>query len=179
MNRILLHTCCAPCSAAVLECLLNSGYEPTLFYYNPNIYPQEEYEKRKQELTRYADKLQLRVIDGDYKNNEWLSVVKGLENEPERGLRCEKCFEMRLIKTAQVAVQQGIDLFATTLASSRWKDLAQIERAGLLAEAAVASNVKFFNQNWRKNGLQERRRELIKENNFYNQNYCGCIFSIK
>jgi predicted adenine nucleotide alpha hydrolase (AANH) superfamily ATPase len=179
MTNILLHTCCAPCSVAVLEWLLRNDYEPTLFYYNPNIFPQEEYEKRKQELTRYAEKLQLRVIDGDYEHNEWLASVKGLENEPERGARCEKCFEMRLIKTAQMAVQRGMDLFATTLASSRWKDLAQIAWAGLVAEASVSASVKFFNKNWRKDGLQQRRRELIKENNFYNQNYCGCKFSIR
>ncbi|MDR1739756.1 MAG: epoxyqueuosine reductase QueH [Bacteroidales bacterium] len=179
MTDILLHTCCAPCSAAVLEWLLRNDYEPTLFYYNPNIFPREEYEKRKQELTRYAEKLQLRVIDGDYEQEKWLLYVEGLENEQERGARCEKCFEMRLIKTAQIALEQSIDLFATTLASSRWKDLAQIAWAGLVAEASVSENVKFFNKNWRKDGLQQRRRELIKENNFYNQNYCGCKFSIR
>ncbi|MDR1974423.1 MAG: epoxyqueuosine reductase QueH [Bacteroidales bacterium] len=178
MNKILLHSCCAPCSAAVLEWLLNNNFVPTLFYYNPNIFPKEEYEKRKNELTRHALRLDVEVIDGDYNHEEWLSTVKGLEHLPERSIRCEKCFEIRLNKTAEKTAQLHISQFATTLSSSRWKDLAQISDAGNKA-AVKYDNVSFFDRNWRKDGLQQRRNELMKENNFYNQIYCGCEFSVR
>jgi predicted adenine nucleotide alpha hydrolase (AANH) superfamily ATPase len=175
---MLLHSCCAPCSAAVLEWLAQSGYEPVLFYYNPNIYPAEEYEKRKNELTEYAGRKDIKVIDGDYNYNEWQQTIKGFENESERGARCLKCFKMRLDKTAELANTLGISLFATTLSASRWKDLNQINEAGNEA-AAKYVGLTFFNKNWRKDGLQLRRNELIKENNFYNQQYCGCEYSVR
>ena len=177
-QKILLHSCCAPCSAAVLEWLIRNGYETVLFYYNPNIYPQEEYEKRKNELTKYAAKKIIKVIDGDYNYNGWKQTVEGFENEPERGARCLRCFKMRLNKTAELANTLGISLFATTLSSSRWKDLNQIDEAG--SEAAVKyAGLTFLNKNWRKDGLQQRRNDLIKENNFYNQQYCGCEYSTR
>ena len=177
-QKILLHSCCAPCSAAVLEWLIRNGYETVLFCYNPNIYPQEEYEKRKNELTKYAAKKIIKVIDGDYNYNGWKQTVEGFENEPERGARCLRCFKMRLNKTAELAYTLGISLFATTLSSSRWKDLNQIDEAG--SEAAVKyAGLTFLNKNWRKDGLQQRRNDLIKENNFYNQQYCGCEYSTR
>ncbi|MDR0618755.1 MAG: epoxyqueuosine reductase QueH [Bacteroidales bacterium] len=177
-QKILLHSCCAPCSAAVLEWLIRNGYETVLFYYNPNIYPQEEYEKRKNELTKYAAKKRIKVIDGDYNYNRWKQTVEGFENEPERGARCLRCFKMRLNKTAELANTLGISLFATTLSSSRWKDLNRIDEAG--SEAAMKyAGLTFLNKNWRKDGLQQRRNDLIKENNFYNQQYCGCEYSTR
>ena len=158
---------------------------PTIFYYNPNIYPREEYEIRKQESKRHAESLGLRWIDGDYNHEGWRQGVCGLEGEPERGRRCEQCFTLRLIQTAQKAQELGIKYFATTLASSRWKSLEQIERAGHQAEQLVnattsmtTSSVIFWAQNWRKGGLQERRNQLLKEYDFYNQQYCGCEFSL-
>lgn len=174
---ILLHACCAPCSSAIVEWMLNNDYRPTIFYYNPNIYPLEEYEIRKQESKRHAEGLGIRWIDGDYDHDMWLSGVCGLEKEPERGRRCEQCFTLRLTATAQKAKELGIEWFATTLASSRWKSLDQIERAGHVAEQVVPG-IHFWARNWRKGGLQERRNQLLKEYGFYNQQYCGCEFSI-
>lgn len=174
---LLLHTCCAPCSAAIIEYLMANGSRPTLFFYNPNIYPREEYETRKQELKRYACRLNIPFIDGDYDHEAWLSGVQDLEHEPERGRRCLQCFKLRLLATAELASRQGFTSIATTLASSRWKSLEQIAEAGEWA-AAQYPGITFWNKNWRKDGLSERRRILLKENNFYNQQYCGCEFSI-
>ena len=176
--RILLHCCCAPCSAAILEWMLHNDWQPTLFYFNPNIYPEEEYLTRKNECTKYAAKLGIEIIDGDYDHASWLEEVKGLENEPERGQRCLQCFHLRLNATADLAHGRGFSLFATTLASSRWKDLDQINYAGHAA-AARYDDVEFCDRNWRKGGLQERRNALLKENGFYNQLYCGCEFSLR
>jgi len=176
--KLLLHTCCAPCSAAIIEYLLNKEIRPTLFYYNPNIYPAEEYEIRKNECSRYAGQLGLEIIDGDYNHDLWLNRIKGLEKEPERGKRCVECFRMRLSATACLANEKGFDTIATTLASSRWKSLEQISEAGKQA-AASYPNLTFLDKNWRKEGLSERRRILLEENKFYNQNYCGCEYSIR
>ncbi len=176
VSEVLLHACCAPCSSAIVEWLLQHDIHPTIFYYNPNIFPREEYEIRKNESKRHADSLGVRWIDGDYDHNAWLQGVCGLEDEPERGRRCEQCFTLRLTAAARKAQELGIKYFATTLASSRWKSLAQIERAGLAAQQET-DNVVFWAQNWRKGGLYERRNQLLKEFDFYNQQYCGCEFS--
>ena len=133
-SEVLLHACCAPCSSAIVEWLLNNGVCPTIFYYNPNIWPREEYEIRKNESKRHAEGLGIRWIDGDYDHDNWLKGVCGLESEPERGRRCELCFTLRLMATARKAQELGIRYFTTTLASSRWKSLDQINRAGLAAE---------------------------------------------
>lgn len=178
-QRILLHCCCAPCSSAILEWMLARDIRPTLFYCNPNIFPLEEYLIRKNEITRYAEKLGLEIIDDDYDHEGWLCEVKGLEQEPERGGRCLKCFKLRLLRAAQKAVELGLPEFTTTLASSRWKSLDQINAAGQWAAEQVNGQVKFNEKNWRKGGLQQRRNELLKENGFYNQLYCGCEFSFR
>ena len=189
-TRVLLHACCAPCSSAIVEWLLAHEIEPVIYYYNPNIYPHEEYEIRKNESKRHAESLGIRWIDDDEElkiknyeshHSEWRQAVCGLENEPERGRRCERCFYVRLLATAKKAQELGIPYFATTLASSRWKSLEQINRAGLAAQEAVTGDAAplFWAQNWRKEGLQERRNQLLKEYNFYNQQYCGCEFSVR
>lgn len=178
LHEVLLHACCAPCSSAIVEWMLANGIRPTIFYYNPNIYPREEYEIRKNESKRHAESLGIRWIDGDYNHEQWRQGVCGLEGEPERGKRCQQCFILRLTVAAKKAQELGIPYFATTLASSRWKSLEQIERAGHQAEQAV-EGVTFWAQNWRKGGLQERRNQLLKEFDFYNQQYCGCEFSIR
>lgn len=175
-REVLLHACCAPCSSAIVEWMLAHDVRPTIFYYNPNIFPLEEYEIRKNESKRHAESLGIRWIDGDYDHDHWLEGVCGLEGEPERGRRCEQCFTLRLKAAAQEAKRLGIQYFATTLASSRWKSLEQIERAGRQAELAVEGTT-FWAQNWRKGGLQERRNQLLREYDFYNQQYCGCEFS--
>ena len=184
-TEVLLHACCAPCSSAIVEWMLNNGVRPTIFYYNPNIFPREEYEIRKHESKRHAESLGIEWIDGDYDHELWQQCVCGLEDEPERGRRCEQCFLMRMKATAKQAKLLGIKYFATTLASSRWKSLEQIERAGHIAaqmvngECSMVNGVVFWDQNWRKGGLYERRNQLLKEFNFYNQQYCGCEFSKK
>lgn len=178
-SRVLLHCCCAPCSSAILEWMLAHDVRPTLYYCNPNIYPEEEYRIRKDECTRYAKKLGLDIIDEDYDHASWLGGVKGLEEEPERGSRCLMCFRQRLLKAAQKARELGFTVFTTTLASSRWKSLDQINEAGHWAAAQVGDGVRFDDRNWRKGGLQQRRNELLKENGFYNQLYCGCEFSLE
>lgn len=176
LQEVLLHACCAPCSSAIVEWMLQHGVRPTLFYFNPNIFPYEEYEIRKTESKRHAEELGLRWLDGDYDHEAWRERMAGLEQEPERGRRCELCFRLRLTATAMKAKELNIEWFATTLASSRWKSLAQIESAGKTAEETVPGT-KFWAQNWRKGGLQDRRNQLLKEFNFYNQQYCGCEFS--
>ena len=179
-TEVLLHTCCAPCSSAIIEALLQNGITPIIYYCNPNIYPQEEYEIRKNECTRYAESLGLEIVDADYDHENWLSEMKGLECEPERGGRCLKCFKLRLLRTAQYARERGIKVLTTTLASSRWKSLDQINEAGFWACSQLGENETpvWWDQNWRKGGLQERRNQILKEYDFYNQRYCGCEFSM-
>ena len=197
-TTVLLHTCCAPCSSAIIEAMMKAGITPVIYYCNPNIYPREEYEIRKDECTRYAQALGLEIVDADYDHEAWLEAVKGLEDEPERGGRCLKCFKIRLLRTAEYAVQRGIKVITSTLASSRWKSLDQINEAGTWACAQVSScpdgavgdsrlGVESFPvmtpiywcHNWKKGGLQERRLQIIKEYDFYNQLYCGCEFSMR
>ena len=189
-TKVLLHTCCAPCSSAIIECLMNNGITPVIYYCNPNIFPEEEYLIRKNECTRYAQSLGLEIVDADYDHQSWLEAVSGLESEPERGGRCLKCFKIRLLQTAEYAAERGIRVITTTLASSRWKSLEQINEAGIWACSRVAElladkagqDVKapmWWDRNWRKDGLQERRLQIIKEYDFYNQQYCGCEFSIR
>ena len=181
LTDVLLHACCAPCSSAIVEWMMANGVRPVIYYFNPNIWPREEYEIRKQESKRHAESLGLTWIDGDYNHEEWLHGVCGLEGEPERGRRCEQCFVLRLTAAAKKAQELGIPYFTTTLASSRWKSLDQINRAGEIAQESVKteSNLSplYWSQNWRKGGLYERRNQLLKEYNFYNQQYCGCEFS--
>ena len=177
LHEVLLHACCAPCSSAIVEWMLQHDIRPTSFYFNPNIYPREEYDIRKNESKRHAESLGIRWIDGDYDHEQWLRQVKGLEKEPERGSRCLQCFRMRLMATALQAKELGISFFATTLASSRWKSLEQISLAGLAAQEAVEGTT-FWAQNWRKGGLQDRRNQLLREYQFYNQENCVCEFSM-
>ena len=164
--------------------MLANGITPVIYYCNPNIYPVEEYMIRKQECTRYAESLGLEIVDDDYDHEDWLCEMRGLENEPERGGRCLKCFKYRLLRTARYAREHGFELITTTLASSRWKSLEQINEAGEWACSQVRGNeagggVQWWDRNWRKGGLQERRNELLKEHGFYNQLYCGCEFSMR
>lgn len=182
MEKILLHSCCAPCSAAILEWMLQNGYEPVIFFYNPNIYPLEEYLHRKNEIVRYAAETGVSIVDSDGErqwgasHEEWRSCVCHLAAEPERGARCLLCFKIRLAATARYASEHGISRFTTTLASSRWKDINQVFEAGRYA-AALYPEVTFWDKNWRKGGLYERRNQLAKQ--FYNQQYCGCEFSFR
>ena len=161
------------------------------------MFPREAYEIGKNESKRHAEGLGLTWIDGDYNHEQWLEGLMSqrdgsfvtsagdvtkepslcdIQQAPERGIRCERCFVYRLTVAARKAKELGLQYFTTTLASSRWKSLEQINRAGHLAEQAVEGTT-FWDQNWRKGGLQERRNQLLKEFDFYNQQYCGCEFS--
>lgn len=177
MKKELLHCCCAPCSSAILEWMSKNDVCPTIFYSNSNIYPREEYEIRKNEIMRYAQEKGIAIIEDDYDHEAWLQYIQGLENEPERGNRCLLCFKYRLLRAARKCKELGMEQFTTTLASSRWKRLDQINEAGAWASAEVGE-VTFDDHNWRKGGLQERRNQLLKEIGFYNQQYCGCEFSM-
>lgn len=175
--RILLHACCAPCSGAIVEALVEAGARPVIFFSNANIVPEGEYDKRLAEVRRYAEKMGVEVVSDSYDHDAWCEkAAKGLEDEPERGRRCEACFRFRLDRAAAYAHAHGFTVLTTTLASSRWKDLVQVNRAGEAACAAYP-DVAWWPRNWRKGGLQERRNEIIREQNFYNQLYCGCEFS--
>ena len=177
-RRILLHACCAPCSGAILEAMVRASLEPTLFFSNANIVPRAEYDLRLSELYRYARELGVPVVEDSWDHSAWRAqVAEGREDEPERGSRCEACFRFRLERAAAYAHAEGFRVLTTTLASSRWKDLAQVDRAG---EAACApyEGLTWWPRNWRKDGLQERRGEIIREQAFYNQRYCGCEFSM-
>ena len=157
--------------------MLQNDVRPVLFYCNPNIFPEEEYLIRKTECTRYAQQLGLEIVDEDYDHPAWLTSIQGHEHEPERGSRCLECFRMRLLRAAECCRRLGISVFTTTLASSRWKSLEQISVAGHWAAEQVGG-VEFDDRNWRKGGLQQRRNELLRVNNFYNQVYCGCEYSL-
>ena len=176
-QKVLLHCCCAPCSGAVVECLIQNGIRPVLFFSNSNIDPQEEYILRRSELERYAKQFDLQVVDDDYDHDAWLDFVlkdEAMAAEPERGARCLECFKFRLMRAAKYAAENGYEVLTTTLASSRWKSLEQVEEAG---RWACKDSIVFWPQNWRKGGLQPRRAEIICEQKFYNQTFCGCEFS--
>lgn len=176
-SKILLHACCAPCSSAIVEYLVHKGITPTIFYSNSNIFPIGEYDIRKNECVRYANALGLEVVSDEYDHNQWECIAKGLEKSPERGDRCLQCFRFRLERAARYAHEHGFKVLATTLATSRWKDLNQVNGAGEYA-CSLFPDVTWWAQNWRKGGLQERRNQIIKEYGFYNQLYCGCEFSL-
>jgi predicted adenine nucleotide alpha hydrolase (AANH) superfamily ATPase len=147
-----------------------------VFYSNSNITPREEYDIRLNECIRYAKAFDLEIVADEYDHSAWGACAIGLETEPERGARCLQCFKFRLLRAAQYAATHGFDVLTTTLASSRWKSLEQVNEAGQWACAQV-EGVVWWPQNWRKGGLQERRGEIIREQNFYNQLFCGCEFS--
>lgn len=161
--------------------MVANGIRPVIFFSNSNIAPRSEYDLRLSELRRYALSLGLELVDDVYDHREWLEHIRGLEREPERGARCMECFRFRLLRAADYAAANGFDALTTTLASSRWKDLSQVGAAGAyaceLVNARSGSSLVWWDQNWRKGGLQPRRSEIIREQQFYNQTFCGCEFS--
>lgn len=175
--KLLLHSCCAPCAGEIMQALVASKIDTTLFFYNPNIHPKAEYELRKDENIRFAEKLGMDFIDADYDRDLWFERTKGQENEPERGKRCTTCFDMRFETTAKYAKNHGFDLISSTLGISRWKDMTQINTSGKLA--AKPYNLDYWDFNWRKKGGSARMLELSKVENFYQQEYCGCVYSLR
>jgi len=176
-KKLLLHSCCAPCAGEVMEALAASDIDTTIFFYNPNIHPIEEYEIRKDENIRFAKKLGMPIVDVDYDRDEWFQRTKGQENEPERGERCSTCFDMRFERTAQYAADNDFDLISSTLGISRWKDMDQINASGVRSSAPY--NIPYWDFNWRKKGGSSRMLELSKREGFYQQEYCGCVYSLR
>jgi len=177
-NKVLIHSCCAPCSADIMQKLNDYGVNLTIFFYNPNIHPKNEYEIRKKENIRFAKKLNIPFIDADYDRDNWFTRVKGLELEPERGKRCSMCFDMRFERTALFAKENGFKIFTSSLGISRWKDMNQINQSGIRAANRYADLV-YWTYNWRKQGGSSRMYEISKEESFYKQEYCGCVYSLR
>jgi len=177
-KKVLLHSCCAPCSGEVMELMMKNGVDLTIYFYNPNIHPKKEYEIRKNENIRYAEKLGIPFVDADYNVQDWFYNAKGMEHEPERGVRCTMCFDMRFEHTANYAKQNGFKVFTSSLGISRWKNMDQINMSGMRA-ASHYENITYWTYNWRKNGGGARMYEIAKRENFYKQEYCGCIYSLR
>lgn len=171
-NKFLLLSCCAPCSCAVVKFLAEKNENFSVVFYNPNIRPLAEYEKRRDENKRLCQIYGIDFIELEYDNNRWCELTKGLENEPERGKRCFVCFYMRLKRVMEYALANGYSAVASVLGVSRYKNLAQVNEAA--HKAAAEAGIPYLEIEGRKNGMQELRAKLIKELNLYSQNYCGC-----
>ena len=161
-----------------MEAVAASDIDTTVYFYNPNIHPVAEYELRKDENKRFCDKLGFEFIDADYDKDNWFERVKGLENEPERGKRCTECFDMRFERSALYAHENDFAVYATTLGISRWKDMDQINTSRDKA-ANRYDDITYWDFNWRKQGGASRMIEISKEENFYQQEYCGCVYSLR
>lgn len=177
-HKLLLHSCCAPCSGEIIERVHEAGIDFSIYFYNPNIHPVKEYLLRKNENIRFAQKMGIEFIDADYDSMNWFDKAKGMEHEPERGIRCTMCFDMRLEKTAQYAHEHGFDVIATSLGISRWKDLNQVDGCGFRAVEKYP-DVTYWDHNWRKRGGAQRMVEISKREEFYQQEYCGCVYSLR
>lgn len=177
-QTLLLHSCCAPCSSYVLEYLSNY-FKITVFYYNPNISPKEEYEKRKEEqkqlISKLDSKYKISFIEGDYDNNKYEELIEGLKEEKEGGTRCFKCYNLRLEKTAKLAKFKNFDYFGTTLTVSPYKNSKKLNEIGKMLQSKY--NIKYLFSDFKKKNGYKRSIELSKEYNLYRQNYCGCIYS--
>ena len=174
-EKLLLHSCCAPCSGEVMETMIESGIDFSIFFYNPNIHPVKEYEIRKEENIRFAEKHNIPFIDCDYDTENWFARAKGMENEPEKGIRCTMCFDMRFERTALYAAENGFSLISSSLGISRWKDMKQINDCGHRS-ASHYEGITYWDYNWRKNGGAVRMLEISKKEEFYQQEYCGCVY---
>ncbi len=177
-RRVLMHSCCAPCASELMEQMLANGIDLTIFFYNPNIHPKKEYEIRKEENIRFAEKMSIPFVDADYDVQNWFARARGMEHEPERGIRCSACFDMRFERTALYAHEHGFKVITSSLGISRWKNMEQINQSGLRA-ASHYPDVTYWTYNWRKSGGSARMYEIAKREEFYAQQYCGCIYSLR
>ncbi len=173
-----MHSCCAPCSGELMEAMAAAGIELTILFYNPNIHPRREYEIRKQENIRFAQKMHIPFVDQDYDTDHWFARVKGLEFEPEKGKRCTACFDMRFERTALYAQEHDFTVITSSLGLSRWKDMDQINGCGQRA-AARYKGMAYWTYNWRKGGGSQRMYDISKREHFYQQEYCGCVYSLR
>lgn len=175
--KLLLHSCCGPCSSYVIS-YLRDYFDITVLYYNPNIFPYEEYVKRKEEQKRLLREMTndtVKLLDCDYDNDKYEEVIQGLEKEPERGKRCTKCFLLRLKKTAIVGKDEGFDFFGTTLTVSPYKNAQLINRIG--EKLANDYDIRWLYGDFKKNDGYKKSIELSKKYDLYRQNYCGCIYA--
>lgn len=177
MKTILLHACCAVCAGYPINLLREQSFEPVVYFCNPNIYPQEEHERRLAELVRYCEKKSVKLIIEENKVKDWYDFVKGLENEPEKGLRCHKCFEYRLTATAKKAKELQINEFTTTLFISPHKKREDILREG--KKVAEQFGLIFNETDFRKQNGFLKTMKIAKAENFYRQTYCGCEFAMR
>lgn len=177
-KKVLLHSCCAPCAGEIMEAMVSSGIELAIFFYNPNIHPREEYEIRKNENIRFAKKMNIPFVDADYDRDNWFKRAKGMEWEPEKGKRCTMCFDMRFERAALYAKENGFSVFTSSLGLSRWKDMGQINACGTRA-AGHYSGLTYWTYNWRKGGGSQRMYDIAKREEFYKQEYCGCVYSLR
>ncbi len=173
-EKLLLHVCCAPCATHVIE-LLVQQFQVCAFFYNPNIWPEEEYKKRLSTQEKLCVLKNIELIYGDYEHEHWLEQIKGFKDESEGGRRCEICYAVRLRATARAAVQQSMQFFATTLSISPHKNAAIINRVG--HAAGQKQGVKFLTEDFKKKDGYRKSCELSKGYGLYRQNYCGCEFS--
>ena len=182
ISRILLHSCCAPCSGAMVEEMLSyaerTGLEVAIFFYNPNIHHKKEYEIRKEENKKFAKSLAIEFVDCDHDADNWYARMKGMEFDAERGGRCTECFDMRMERTALYAHEHGFDAIATTNATSRWKDAKQVDDSGIRA-ADRYEGIQYWHKDWSSDTMTLRKYQISAENKFYKQEYCGCSYSLR
>ncbi|HAO52284.1 TPA: hypothetical protein DCQ85_02335 [Candidatus Magasanikbacteria bacterium] len=176
MKKFLLHTCCAPCSIAVIE-ELKSQFDVTVFFYNPNIHPQAEYLKRKEQVIKVCTEWNITMVDADYDAERWFDITKGLENEPESGKRCPLCFRMRMDVAAKYAKENNFDIWSSSLTFGRNKKSDVISPIGLSLQEKYG--VEYYVEDWKKKGRQERSNQLVCDMNIYRQDYCGCAYSLR
>ncbi len=175
---LLLHSCCAPCSSYVIE-YLSQYFKITVFYYNPNIYPDEEFEKRSDEQKMFIDKFptkyKVSFIKGNFDKEKFNAAVKGFEEQPERGARCTRCYKLRLRESARIAKELGFDFFTTTLSISPHKDAVRLNEIG--KELSEEYGVKYLYSDFKKKNGFKRSTEISNQYDMYRQDYCGCVYS--
>lgn len=174
--KFLLHSCCAPCSPYALK-TLSETYNVTVYFYDPNIHPYEEYRRRFDELKRYVDKLGIPIVEGEYDVRRWFDECREYRFEPERGARCEVCFRLRLDETAKFASEHGFPYFGVMMTVSPQKDAGVLNRVG--TEAGEKYDVLYYPSNFKKNDGWKKSVEISREEGFYRQDYCGCVYSLQ
>jgi len=175
-KKLLLHACCATCVGYPYD-FLSNDFNVTIFYYNPNIYPKDEYLKRLENVKKFCEIKKINLIIGEYNNKDWENFISGFESEPEGGKRCERCFMFRLRKTAKIAKINNFDYFTSTMSVSPHKNFLTLNKIGKELENEI--QISYLESNFKKQDGYKKTIEISKKFNFYRQNYCGCKYSIK
>lgn len=176
-EKIILHACCAICSGYPISYLQDMGYRVCVYFYNPNIFPEQEYQKRLEAQRILCEHFGCELVEADYVPNEYYEFVKGFENEPEKGLRCDKCFELRLRKTAEFAKSIGVNKFTTSIVISPHKNFAKLTSIG--EKIAQETGIEYLAVDFKKKDGFLKTNKISKELNLYRQNYCGCSFAMR